>query len=212
MSASTTNYWKIVILDALLRGHQDGNDILTLSLGGPDGWTASSTAIVASRIARTGKIVTIAAGNDVCRLLVRLFLELKVVVGRFRFLVYIKPRKRSWCHFGCQRWQVRSFLGFYCQLSLTVSTHISTAIPLQQATVHGVTHDPIIYYATLPLPVKDELPIYALSKDTTIANDACDPLPSDTPDLSPYLVIVRRGNCTFVSYNSTNTAINLTRT
>lgn len=81
---------------------------------------------------------------------------------------------------------------------------ISTVVPLQQATVHGVTHDPIVYYATLPLPVKDELPIYALSKDTTIANDACDPLPSDTPDLSPYLVIIRRGTCAFVSYNSTN--------
>jgi hypothetical protein len=73
--------------------------------------------------------------------------------------------------------------------------------------VHGATHDPIIYYATFPLPVKDALPIYALSKDTTIANDACDPLPSDTPDLSPYLVIIRRGTCAFVSYNSINTSI-----
>ena len=55
-----------VIIDALLRGYKDGNDILTLSLGGADGWTESSSAVVASRIAGLGKVVTIAAGNDVC--------------------------------------------------------------------------------------------------------------------------------------------------
>ena len=111
---------------------------------------------------------------------------------------------------------MRSSICFYCQLSLTVSTHISTAIPLQQAIVHGVTRDPITYYSLLRLPVEGEIPIYALSKDTTIANDACDPLPSDTPDLSPYLVIVRRGGCVLVSYYSTNASIssviNLIRT
>lgn len=54
-----------VIIDALLRANQDGQDIVTLSLGGADGWTASASSVVASRIARNGKIVTIAAGNDV---------------------------------------------------------------------------------------------------------------------------------------------------
>ena len=44
---------------------KDGNDILTLSIGGADGWTESSSAVVASRIAGLGKVVTIAAGNDV---------------------------------------------------------------------------------------------------------------------------------------------------
>jgi len=50
----------------LLKGYKDGNDILTLSLGGADGWAASSSAVVADRLASLGKIVTIAAGNDVC--------------------------------------------------------------------------------------------------------------------------------------------------
>lgn len=54
-----------VLVDALIRGFQDGADILTLSLGGADGWTESSSSVVASAIARTGRIVTIAAGNDV---------------------------------------------------------------------------------------------------------------------------------------------------
>ncbi|KAG6820281.1 hypothetical protein H0H93_002893 [Arthromyces matolae] len=53
-----------VIIDALLRGFQDAQDVLTLSLGGTDGWTESSSSVLASRIAGTGVVVTIAAGND----------------------------------------------------------------------------------------------------------------------------------------------------
>lgn len=54
-----------VLVDALIRGFEDGQDILTLSLGGTDGWTEGTTSVLTSRIAQTGKIVTIAAGNDV---------------------------------------------------------------------------------------------------------------------------------------------------
>lgn len=35
-----------------------------MSLGGSDGWTESSASVVSSRISDSGKIVTIAAGND----------------------------------------------------------------------------------------------------------------------------------------------------
>lgn len=62
----------------------------------------------------------------------------------------------------------------------------------------GVEHPPIPYFSFNSLPIEGELPIYALTQDTTIPNDACSPLPDDTPDLSPYVVIVRRGTCTFV--------------
>ncbi|CAA7260648.1 unnamed protein product [Cyclocybe aegerita] len=53
-----------VLVDALLRGVSEGQDILTLSLGGAEGWTEGTATVVASRIAAQGKIVTIAAGND----------------------------------------------------------------------------------------------------------------------------------------------------
>lgn len=53
-----------VIVQALLKGNSDGMDILTLSLGGADGWTESSSSVVSSKIAKGGKVVTIAAGND----------------------------------------------------------------------------------------------------------------------------------------------------
>lgn len=48
----------------MLRGVSDGQNILTLSLGGPDGWTESTTSVLSSRIAQSGKVVTIAAGNE----------------------------------------------------------------------------------------------------------------------------------------------------
>lgn len=40
-------------------------------------------------------------------------------------------------------------------------------------------------------------PLYATSFDPLDASDACQPLPSTTPNLSGYYVLVRRGNCTF---------------
>ncbi|KAG5633139.1 hypothetical protein DXG03_008238, partial [Asterophora parasitica] len=52
-----------VIIEALLRGVKEGQDILTLSLGGSDGWTESSSSVVASKIAASGTIVTIAASS-----------------------------------------------------------------------------------------------------------------------------------------------------
>jgi hypothetical protein len=63
--------------------------------------------------------------------------------------------------------------------------------------VNGAEHDPIPYFELFPFPITDALPIYATSNDTTVVDDACDPLPDTIPDLSGFLVIVRRGTCTF---------------
>ncbi|KAG6146199.1 hypothetical protein E4U28_000953 [Claviceps purpurea] len=41
------------------------------------------------------------------------------------------------------------------------------------------------------------LPAWASSLDPTIKNDACDPLPANTPDLSKFVVLIRRGTCEF---------------
>ncbi|KAM6501852.1 pyrolysin [Amanita muscaria] len=152
-----------IIIEALLRGASDGNDILTLSLGGADGWTESSSEVVASRIAASGKIVTIAAGND--------------------------GASGSW---------YTSSPGNGINV-ISVASVENTVVPLQQAFVGGVQHNSIAYYALFPLPVQGSLPIYATSNDTTVTADACSPLPDTTPDLSKYVVIIRRGTCTFVT-------------
>ena len=82
--------------------------------------------------------------------------------------------------------------------AISVASTDNTVIPLQNATVQGVAHDPITYFDTFPLPVNATLPIFATSTDTSVVDDACDPLPDSTPDLSQFVVIIRRGTCTFV--------------
>ena len=42
------------------------------------------------------------------------------------------------------------------------------------------------------------LPLWSVNYDTTDPSNACTPLPDDTPDLSEYIVLVRRGTCNFV--------------
>ncbi|KAF9446345.1 subtilisin-like protease [Macrolepiota fuliginosa MF-IS2] len=150
-----------VLVDALLTGFKDGQDILTMSLGGADGWTESSSAVVSSRLAGLGKVITIAAGND--------------------------GASGSW---------YTSSPGNAIN-AISVASLDNTVIPLQNATVNGAQHDPITYFDTFPLPVTSELPIFATSNSTTVVDDACNPLPDTTPDLSDKLVIIRRGTCTF---------------
>ncbi|KIM45535.1 hypothetical protein M413DRAFT_343058 [Hebeloma cylindrosporum] len=151
-----------ILVEALLRGVSEGQDILTLSLGGADGWTEGTSSVLSSRIASNGKIVTIAAGND--------------------------GASGSWFSSGPGN-------GINV---ISVASLDNTVIPLQNATVQGVAHNPITYFATFPLPVTGQLPIFATSTDITVADDACNPLPDSTPDLSKFVVVIRRGTCTFV--------------
>lgn len=60
-------------------------------------------------------------------------------------------------------------------------------------------HAPIAYYSLFPLPVPGSHPIYATSTDTSVPDDACNPLPDSTPDLGNYVVLIRRGTCTFLT-------------
>ena len=83
----------------------------------------------------------------------------------------------------------------------------SKVIPLQQSIVGGVQHAPIVYSSLVPLPVNGAFPIYATSNDTTIIDDACNALPDSTPNLSSFLVIIRRGTCALVSQVGGRTAL-----
>ncbi|KAK1511272.1 subtilase [Colletotrichum costaricense] len=52
------------IIDAFLRAYEDGMDVITASIGGRGGFASNAWAVVASRIAAEGVVVTIGAGNS----------------------------------------------------------------------------------------------------------------------------------------------------
>ncbi|KAK2043404.1 subtilase [Colletotrichum somersetense] len=52
------------IIDAFLRAYDDGMDVITASVGGRGGFAENAWAVVASRIAAEGVVVTVAAGNS----------------------------------------------------------------------------------------------------------------------------------------------------
>jgi hypothetical protein len=147
-----------VLIAAITRAYNEGSQIITMSIGGAAGWTSSPSAVVASRAAKAGRIVTIAAGND--------------------------GDAGMWYTSG-----VASGIDV-----IAVGSVDNTVIPTQNAKVSG--NADMVYYSLTPLNFTDALPIWATSK-TIVDNDACDPLPADTPDLSGYVVLIRRGTCTF---------------
>ncbi|KAJ1301871.1 hypothetical protein OPQ81_009098 [Rhizoctonia solani] len=149
-----------IIIDSLLRAYKDGNDVITLSLGGVDGWTEGVSGVVASKIADSGRIVTIAAGND----------------GDFG----------SW---------YASSPGTGINV-ISVGSVENTVLNIQNAIVSNGRHIPYLGLKNLDIP--EGLSIYATSQDPTIGDDACNPLPNTTPDLSNRVVLIRRGTCTFL--------------
>ncbi|KAG8793890.1 hypothetical protein FRC19_008253 [Serendipita sp. 401] len=147
-----------VVVDALLKAYQDGNHVITLSLGSGSGWATSTTGVVASRIAAKGRVVTASLGND-----------------------------------GAQgAWYATSPASG--NRVIAVGSVENSVLPTLNATLSD-GHAPIPYFSLRPLPVTTELPIYATSTDVTIPNDACTALPSSTPNLAGYLVVIRRGGC-----------------
>lgn len=95
----------------------------------------------------------------------------------------------------------------------------SIIYPVQNATIYvnGEEVDPIVSLLTFCIPqfltcgyqpyfsitpptdVTTPFEIYATSTDTSSTNDACEPLPQDTPDLTSKVVVIRRGTCTFAT-------------
>ena len=56
------------------------------------------------------------------------------------------------------------------------------------------------YFNPVPLTnVTTPFEIYATSTNTSTVDDACDPLPENTPDLTDKVVVIRRGSCAFTT-------------
>jgi hypothetical protein len=68
----------------------------------------------------------------------------------------------------------------------------STILPAHNATL-STGYGPIRYYSFKAFPTAT-LPLYAYTTDPGVLDDGCNP-PSSTPNLGPYLLVVRDGGC-----------------
>ena len=152
-----------VIVSAIYRAYTDGNDVITMSIGGSSGWTESIGSVISSRVAKTGRsIVTIAAGND----------------GDAGAFTASSPSS------GID--------------VISVASVDDSVIHIQNA-ISSNGNTPIQYFSAIPLDFKESLPVFAISKDTVPEDDACNELPGSIPDLSGFVVLIRRGTCAFTS-------------
>ncbi|PLW41620.1 hypothetical protein PCANC_06991 [Puccinia coronata f. sp. avenae] len=55
----------------------------------------------------------------------------------------------------------------------------------------------LVIYRTSTFNLSGEHPIYITANSTDVTTDACDELPKNTPNLTDYVVLVRRGTCVF---------------
>ncbi|CAE6450001.1 unnamed protein product [Rhizoctonia solani] len=162
-----------VIIDALVRAEQDGNDVITLSLSSVEAWTEGYTGVIANRIVDKGRVVIGSAGNQG---VIGAWYAGSPGTGKGVISVgsierYVRP----------DQWSTDG---------LTLS---STFVTIQNATTSAGRNIP--YFLGTPLTNATNLPLYATSSNVSIANDACAALPSTTPNLANSVVIIRRGGC-----------------
>jgi subtilisin family serine protease len=156
-----------IIIDAFYEAHEDGSDIINASLGGPGGWSSSLLSSTINRLTEKGVICIVAAGNEGAD-------------GIF---------------FGADPSAAESVS------SVAAFENVRTPILVTEATYETADGDEELFGFHPGAPAAWDstvsLPLYATSHDVEIPDDACDPLPSGTPDLSGYITLIRAGTCSF---------------
>ncbi|KAM0452776.1 hypothetical protein ACHAO4_005195 [Trichoderma viride] len=158
-----------VLIAAYNKAFEDGAQIITASIGGPSGWAEEPWAVAVTRIVNAGVPCTVSAGNDGDH---GLFYASTASDGKKVLSVGSVDNQNIPTVFSLSSYKIDG--GADTQFGYVPSSKGAEGWK-------GVTK-----------------PVYALTLDTTIADDGCSPLPDNTPDLSDHIVLVRRGSCTFV--------------
>ncbi|KAG6305678.1 hypothetical protein E4U45_008487 [Claviceps purpurea] len=156
-----------VLIAAFNKAYQDGANIITASVGGSSGWAQDVWADAVSRIVDKGVPCVVSAGNE-----------------------------------GDQ--------GIFYASSPADGQHVSAIASFDNVQKPSILHlskyqvDDGLEQSFGYVPSKlsnswdgVNLPAWASSLDPTIKNDACAPFPANTPDLSKFIVLIRRGTCSF---------------
>ncbi|KAH6693523.1 minor extracellular protease vpr [Plectosphaerella plurivora] len=157
------------IIDAFYQAHEDGSDIINASLGGSSGWSSSLLSSTINRLTEKGVICIVAAGNE----------------GAEGLFFGADPSAAE---------SVSSVAAFENTRTPVLVTEATYETDDGHAEVFGFhPGSPAAWDTTISLP------LYATSHDVEIPDDACDPLPEGTPDLSGYITLIRAGTCTYAT-------------
>lgn len=181
-----------IMVAAMSRAYDDGANIILVSFTLNGGWREEPTAMAAARIVAKGVPVISA-------------------VGDYDFQGLFIPASPA---SGDGVAAVGSFVSnetplFFHHASYTVDENADQSKPKSKPeskpssksspNSNSNTSEPFTFQpdSSKDWPVTGglSLPLYALSLDANITNDACKPLPEDTPDLSDYMVLIRLGGC-----------------
>lgn len=167
------------IMEAMLQAFDDGADIITISIGGVDGWTDGPWALIASKLVDLGVLVTVSAGNDgnVGALAASSGSSGTNVLA----IASVEP-------------DVITVPGFRVTYNSDDGSSEDTWEPYRS---------PLSWY---PSEVVG-WPVVPLSLEP-LDDDACAPLPDDTPDFTGKIPLVRRGGCTFFDKQQNLAAFN----
>ncbi|KAI0125467.1 subtilase [Xylariales sp. AK1849] len=154
-----------MVIEGFLMAFDSGADIITASLGEKSGFTSNAWAVVASRMVDQGVVITIAAGND-------------GTDGPFQMSN------------GASGANV-----------LTIAASDPGEFPAQgfnaDFILDGVSNTTQIAYTPtsgFPSTIVD-WPIVPVTLNTSVVDDACLSLPSNTANMTGTIVLVRSGGC-----------------
>ncbi|KAG5984996.1 hypothetical protein E4U55_002103 [Claviceps digitariae] len=155
-----------VLIAAFNQAYQDGANIITSSVGEPNGWAEEPWSATVSRIVDKGVPCVISAGNEGDQ---GLFYASAAANGR----------------------HVAGIASYDNVVTPTLYSLSKYQIDNGPEQTFGYMPDEIANWDGV------NLPLWASSLDPTVKEDACKPFPANTPDLSKYIVLIRRGTCTF---------------
>lgn len=157
-----------VLIAAFNMAYEAGADLITASIGGASGWSEDPWSVAVSRIVANGVPCTISAGND----------------GE-EGLFYASTAAN-----GKDVTAIASIDNSVTPALLSLASYTVESNGTEES--FGFTAGSPRNWAGVTLP------LWSVNYDTTDPANACTALPADTPDLSEYIVLVRRGTCTFV--------------
>ncbi|KAF9880706.1 hypothetical protein CkaCkLH20_01748 [Colletotrichum karsti] len=154
------------LIDAFLRAHADGADVITSSIGGRGGFASNAWAEVASRLVDQGLVVTISAGNDGDS---GLFFPDNGMSGRNVLAVAsVEPDYVP---------------GMPFEVTFDTGNHTSTS-------TWGFFHGSLLHN----FPTNETLRVVTISDDPNNVTVGCGFVPPDA-DLAGRLVVVPKGGC-----------------